>query len=418
MMKLKILVIFSIIIFSNIKSYSQEINSGGSPYSVFGLGDLIYYSSPRTYSMGITGTSLFGNYINNLNPATISKLNATTISIDANYGFLKSTSEANINEVSNGNVLGFNIGIPFDQGRGWVLALGFNPVTFINYRIRQSGSTGGQSFTQTYSGKGGLSRINIGMSYNLFQKISIGLEYNYGFGEVKNQNFINFNNPNYTNTNFKNQYDFQKSFLKGGIVFEVGKIINSFTARDLAVGFFYQSGINLDATRDGIFSSSLSIDTVRLNTGQIEFPEIYGFGITNIFANKYIVSGDLVIQDWNKYKLFGQTNQNFQKSYRAGIGLEVEPNPDGGSFWQLLTYRVGGFYEKAFYKLSGQDVNTIGLRTGVNIPISQYNSIDFGISYSIKGKTESGLIKDEFLNFTAGINFGELWFLRPRDEDQ
>jgi hypothetical protein len=417
-MRLKVSIIFFIIIFLGVKGYSQEINSTGSPYSIFGLGDIIYYSSPRTYSMGIVGASLFGNYINTLNPATLTQLTATTISLDANYGFLKSTSETLQNEISNGNVLGFNIGIPFDRGRGWVLSLGFNPVTLMNYKIRQNGSSGGQNFTQSYAGKGGLSRISAGMSYDLFQKISIGVEYNYGFGEAKTQNFINFNNGNYLNTNIKNEYDFQKSFIKGGVIFEVGKIFNSFTLRNLSIGFVFQSGINLNATQDGIYRNSLSTDTVRLNDGQIKYPDSYGFGITNTFGNKYVVSGDLMLQDWSKFQVFGIQRQIYQQSLRAGIGVEIMPNQNYTSIWQSMTYRFGGFYEQAFYKLNDQNINTIGIRAGVNIPISTYNSIDFGINYSVKGKTENGLIKDEFLNFTAGVNFGELWFLRPREEDQ
>ncbi len=83
-----------------------------------------------------------------------------------------------------------------------------------------------------------------------------------------------------------------------------------------------------------------------------------------------------------------------------------------------MTYRIGGFYDKAFYKVSGQDIISYGVRTGVNIPISQYNSLDFGVNYSIRGKSTGGLIKDEFLNLTVGVNFGELWFIRPREEDQ
>jgi hypothetical protein len=417
-MRIKVLIIFFIMIFSFGKGYSQELNSTGSPYSIFGLGDLIYFTSPRTYSMGIVGASLFGNYLNTLNPAALTKLTATTISLDANYGFLKSSSEVLQNENSNGNVLGFNIGIPFDRGRGWVMSLGFNPVTLTNYKIRQDGNIGGQNYSQFYAGKGGLSRISAGMSYNLFRKISIGLEYDYGFGEIKDQNFIQFNNGNYVNTNIKNEYDFQKSFFKGGIILEVGKLLSNFNLRNLTLGFVYQSGINLNASQDGIFNNSLNTDTVRLNEGVVEIPAAFGFGITNIFGNKYLISGDLMLQDWSNFRVFGVSRPVYQQSLRAGLGLEILPDQNPASFWKSMTYRFGGFYEQAFYQLYGQNINTIGVRAGVNIPISTYNSIDLGVNYSIKGKTEGGLIKDEFLNFTAGVNFGELWFLRPREEDQ
>ncbi len=152
--------------------------------------------------MGILGTSLFGNYVNNLNPATMTKLNSTTISNGCQLR-ISEICQTNIseNDVSNGNVLGVNIGIPFDQIRGWVFSLGFNPMSLVNYKIRVKGSTGGQNYLQTYSGDGGLSRINAGMSYNLFRKSALDLNIIIGFGEINNQNYINFLNSGYTNTN-------------------------------------------------------------------------------------------------------------------------------------------------------------------------------------------------------------------------
>lgn len=398
--------------------YSQSETSGGSAYSVFGIGDLSYYSSTRTYSMGILGTSLTGNYINSFNPASVSRLRSTMISTNFNYGFLKSANEVSENKVSNGNVLGVNIGIPIDQDKGWVLALGFNPASLVNYKIRIQNSIGGANYNQTYSGSGGLSRINLGMSYRLLKSVNIGLEYNYSFGEIKNLNFIDFGNSAYTNSLIKKETDFQKSYIKTGIILEAGKLFKSSSLRNLSLGFAYQSGFNLNSTLDGIYISSTSVDTVRLNEGEIVIPEAYSFGITNNFGGKYILSADIVVQDWNKFREFGKKRDNFGSSYRAGLGIEILPSKTNNSFWGRNTYRIGGFYDKAYYTVSGQDILTYGIRAGLNIPISKFNSIDFGVNYSVKGKKGEGLIKDEFLNLTAGINFGELWFLRPKDEDK
>jgi hypothetical protein len=413
MKHLKLYLILFVIIFSSSHLFSQEQDAGGSAYSIFGIGDLSNFTGTRTYSMGIVGNSLFGNYINTLNPATITKLNSTLITLNGNYGFLKSSDGTLQNKVSNGNILGINIGIPFDSN--FVFALGFNPYSLVDYKIRINGTTGGgQNYVQTYSGKGGVSRINAALSYNFFKKISVGFEYNYSFGEIKNQNYINFNSQSFTNTNIKVQSDFQKSFLKGGIVFELGKILKSKSksVKDLSIGFVYQSGFNLTATQDGIYENSIATDTLQLNKGEIEIPELFGAGITNIFGDKYVVSADLLMQDWSKFREFNKSFPNFQKSVRAGIGIEILPSPDKNSFWQTMTYRLGGFYDKLFYKVNNEDIISYGIRAGVNIPVRRYNSIDLGFNYSIKGKAENGLIKDEFFNITAGINFGELWFIR------
>ncbi|MCY7362114.1 MAG: hypothetical protein LH629_08635, partial [Ignavibacteria bacterium] len=347
-----ILILFVLIISPLCKAQVTTEFDGGSPYSIFGIGDVNYYTSTRTYSMGILGTSLFGNYVNTYNPAALTKLQNTIITTNFNYGFLRSSNNVSQNEISDGNVLGLNIGIPFDQDRGWTLSLGFNPATLVNYKILVKNNVGGQDYTQTYSGNGGLSRISTGMSYNLFRKISIGFEYDFAFGDIQRLDYINFNNISYTNTLVRKETDMQKSFLKGGIIFEIGKLINNLALRDLSLGLFYQSGMNLNSNQNAIYRTSTGADTVALQSGKIEIPDSYSIGISNNFNNKFIVSGDVLFQDWSNYSEFGISNINFTTSYRAGLGLEVLSNPNSISIFGRMSYRFGGFYEKAFYRVA------------------------------------------------------------------
>ncbi|MFZ1321578.1 MAG: hypothetical protein WAT71_08495 [Ignavibacteria bacterium] len=414
----KLLIILALLSLFSKPSLSQVEIAGGSPYSLFGIGDILYFTSQRTYGMGITGVSLLGNYVNNLNPATVTRINATTINLNFNYGFLKSKSSTSVNNVSNGDLLGINIGIPFDQSRGWVMTLGFNPYSDVNYNVGLKGTIGGQNYTQNYSGTGGLSRINIGMAYSILNEINVGLEYNYSFGEIKNQNNIDFTNANYVDTKINTQTDFQKSYLKGGFVLELGKILRILSIRSFTMGFVFQSGLNLNASESEIYNNSISNDTISLNEGQIEIPNTYGVGFSNTFNNRFTVSTDLLYQDWSNYRVYGEAVEGFQQSYRAGLGVEFLPSETNISFWGRNAYRLGAFYQTSYYKVNDQSINTLGFRAGINIPISRYNSLDFAANYSFRGETENGLVKDEFLNFTAGVNFGELWFIRPSDEDR
>jgi len=164
-------------------------------------------------------------------------------------------------------------------------------------------------------------------------------------------------------------------------------------------------GTNWVAGVPTIAGSVTSIKTIAGTTHAVSLPS-------------GIVSGDLLFQDWSKYRVFGQSNPDFQQSIRTGLGFEIIPTPNAPGFWQMVTYRFGGFYEIGNFQIAGQSINSYGIRAGLNIPISNYNSIDFGMGYSIRGKSSNQLIKEEYFNLTAGVNFGELWFLRPREEDQ
>jgi hypothetical protein len=417
MAKIRAITIF-LLIFSGGASYSQDEFSGGSPYTIFGVGDINYFTSARTYTMGVLGISLFGNYVNNLNPAANTKLRYTMVSTAFNYGFLKSTDGVTNNRVSNGNVTGINIGIPFNQNNGWIFSIGFNPVSQMNYEIQTLGNINGNNYTQTYSGKGGVSRINAAMTYNVFKAISLGFEFNYAFGEIKTRNAITFTGTGFTNTEITHENDLNGNFFKGGLVLDFGKISNNRSIRNLSVGFIYESQLNLSSDVEAIYRTSISTDSIILRSGEIVIPQRFGFGISNLFGDRYMVSADLIMQDWSKYSDYGRTFSNYGTTIRTGLGVDILPKGDPASFWSNVSYRLGAFYDKAYYKLNDEDILSYGLSAGMNIPISPMNTLDIGITAGMRGKTGNNLIKDEFITLTGALNLGELWFIRPRDEDR
>src|SRR5688572_27634730 len=94
-MKIRLISLLAILTFSFSNSFSQTGNAefnGGSPYTIFGIGDLKLNNSARTESMGILGIGLQGDYINTLNPAANTMLQFTKFSISANYGYLESSN--------------------------------------------------------------------------------------------------------------------------------------------------------------------------------------------------------------------------------------------------------------------------------------------------------------------------------------
>lgn len=416
--KIFLILVFPLMFASSI--FAQDDFPAGSPYTIFGIGDLNYSTSIRTTGMGIQGISLTGNYINNLNPAALSKIPYTSFSVLFNYNFLKSSNGVTTVNSSNGNAFGINIGIPISQEQGWSLALGFNPYSLINYKIINSSVSLGETVQQTYAGRGGISRINIGMSYMLLKSISLGLDYNYAFGDIKDLKLIEFTSTSgFTPTRILSEYDYTGSYFKTGAIIELDKLLKLKKSNEFTVGFLFESPLTLKSKLDGIYTSSISTDTVTKDKGDINIPARIGFGISKKVGNRYLLSSDVIMQDWSNYisdLAIGQTT--YQSALRIGAGVEIQPIENSDKFLDQLTFRLGGFYEKSYYTVKGQSINRIGLTGGVGIPLSKYNSLDFGVSVSTRGNTDNGLIKDDMIKLTAGINFGELWFVRPKDEDK
>lgn len=420
--KIILILVFPLLFVSGL--FAQDDFPVGSPYTIFGIGDLNYSTSIRTTGMGIQGISLTGNYINNLNPAALSKIPYTSFSMLFNYNFLKSSDGVRTVSSSNGNAFGLNIGIPISQEQGWSLAFGFNPYSLINYKIINNSVSLGETVKQTYAGRGGISRINIGMSYTLAKSVSLGLDYNYAFGDIKDLKLVEFTTQSgFTPTRILSEYDYQGSYFKAGAIIELDKLLKLKKSNDFTVGFLFESPLTLKSKLDGIYSSSISTDTVTIDKGDINIPARIGFGITKKVGNRYLLSSDVIMQDWSSFVSYGVAQSNYQSALRIGAGVEIQPVENSDKFFDKLTYRLGAFYEKSYYTvsttlLSNQSINRIGLSAGIGVPLSKYNSLDFSLSASTRGNTDNGLIKDDMIKLTAGINFGELWFVRPKDEDK
>lgn len=406
-----------IIIFLSVSNiYSQdprnEYNSG-SVYDAFGIGHINYNTSLRTTGMGIQGISLPGSYINNLNPAARFQLPNTTFSLLFNYDMLKSSSSSKSVNSSNANPLGINIGIPFSQKHGFVMGLGFNPYSTINYNFQRTSISNGINTIQTFAGKGGISQLNAGLSYAPVKGFNIGVDYILSFGNIKDLAYVDFQTEGLTNTIKIRENDFQSSGFKAGAVLDFGAMTKS--VKDLYVGFFYESKLKLDATIDGIFGSSIPNDTISINKGLIEVPSRMGFGISKKVGNRYMVSSDMILQNWENFTELGTVQPSYKSSMRTGLGVEIMPI-EGATGINKYTFRFGAFYENSYFKANSQNVSTMGLSTGVGIPLSSYNSVDLAFTYSRRGNNDNGLIKEDMLKLSAGINFGELWFIRKNNE--
>jgi len=413
-------IIVSFLVISNF-GYAQDEFSVGSLYSAFGIGDIRYSASSRTDMMGIQGIGLFGNYVNTLNPASNTYLRNTYVSLGLR-GILLNTSNENASaKYSDFNVTGFNLGVPVWKDNGMVLLFGFNPYSTMQYKIIGTVNQNGTTFTETFGGLGGVSRLNFGVAGKPFKFLSLGAEYNYAFGNLKNITFFNFNSPFITNTYIKTENDLRGSFIKTGAVIEFGNLFpHSGVFNNLNVGFFYQTKFNLSSSIDEIHFTSINVlDTSSRVYSDVSVPESYGFGFSKQIGKQLIVSSDIMFLKYSKFKSASLLPANYQDNYRLGVGFEVLPKIGSDkTFFEGLTYRMGFSYDNSPYKLNEEYVNNYAVNAGIGIPINNENAIDLGVTLGTRGKVSSGFVKDNYVRLSLGLNFGEFWFLRRRDEDK
>lgn len=399
--------------------FGQEEFRMGSLYSAYGVGAMRYSASHRTDAMGIQGIGLLGSYINNLNPASNTYLKSTLVTIGVSGLLLKTANDQKSVTMSDANVSGFNLGVPVWNNYGLVLLFGFNPMSALQYKISGLVNQNGTEFTETFAGMGGISRINLGASGKPFRFLSLGAEYNYAFGNIKELAFFNFNSSTTINTYLRTENDLKGNFFKGGLVLELGYIFpKSIVFDNLNLGFYYQSKYRLTSNVDNISLSTLGFDTTKIVYPDVEMPESYGFGISKKIGRQLVLSSDIMFQKYSKFKGESLLPGDYADNYRFGIGFEVMPRPDADkTFWESLYYRGGFSMDNSIMKIDGEQINNYSVSLGIAVPLNTEAAIDFDITAGTRGKTELGYVKDNYIKFNLGLNFGEFWFLRPNRVD-
>ena len=75
-------------------------------------------------------------------------------------------------------------------------------------------------------------------------------------------------------------------------------------------------------------------------------------------------------------------------------------------------WRAGLSYGVTQYVFNGNDISQYSIFAGLSFPVGIGNTLDLGLEYSLRGTTDSGLIKENFYRINLGFSFGDLWFQR------
>ena len=399
--------------------FGQTDKNGGSIYSLFGLGELSYSSGNRTDAMGIMGFALYGDYTNSNNPAAWTRIPTTIFTSKFSLDNIKSTDGITTAKRTYGNFEGFDLSIPFNKGNGWIVNLGINNYSNVNYDTYFDGSVDNESYRQTYSGNGGLYKFNLGFSYILFKYLSFGAQFNYAFGNINKSVSIDFTNGALFDTKNSSANNIYGFYFNSGLIFHgFGKIFKNKKLDNLNLGVYFSSPAEFTSNMTGKFSRSVStVDSISISSGKVKIPLSFGIGISNTFNNKLTFAADFFYQKWDDYKYYGTHPDEIKNSLKIGAGIEYTGSRKlEDPYLKRVTYRFGGSYTQDYLKLNGENINILSVSAGLGLPIGSYNSVDIYGKYNIKGKSTNGLIKDEIFRFGASVKIGELWFLRPSDD--
>lgn len=171
-----------------------------SPFSRFGLGDVFDPVSTRYFSMGGTGLAMYdAAVVNRMNPASYGDLKLTSLDFNA-YGTARALRTADSANLSPAGGL-HNVSFGFSSRKNFGIVFGLAPFSAANYRIETRDSvladTTFEKYTTTYRADGGMNQFYIGFGVRLWQKLNLGINASYAFGNTNYRWSTDFDDANY-----------------------------------------------------------------------------------------------------------------------------------------------------------------------------------------------------------------------------
>ncbi|MFP9112518.1 hypothetical protein ACLI1A_01160 [Flavobacterium sp. RHBU_3] len=415
-------------------AFSQENNA--SPYSFYGIGDTKFKSTAENKSMGGIGSISDSIHINLQNPASYSQLKFTTFTVAASQAHTKLTTDTESGKASRTSLDYIALAFPFKKVG---IAFGLMPYTSVGYRIQntQVDSATGLTFQKKYDGSGGLNRTFAGFSYKITDKLSLGAEFNYYFGNIQTQSIVDIVDVDPTDdadpdglqyrNKESNSTDYNAVAVNFGAYYQT--LINKKYTWTASATFTPEAKLKGQTNRTiaiipgGSSGSETPIDseTEVVNDNGNRMPMKIaggtGFGITRKwFAGlEYTYTGNNVLA--NRYD--GITNASFEAGHRFALGGYYIPKfYSFTSYLSRITYRAGLRYEKTGLVVNDQSINDYALTFGVGLPVGGIggSNINIGTEIGKRGTKNAGLIQENYFNVYISLSLNDRWFVKRRFE--
>ena len=428
--KIEKLIILAVFLVVSICVSAQEGTYGAySPYSIYGIGDISKEGTAYNKSKGGTGIATRNRkFINYLNPAAVTARD--TLSFMADFGMIQNNtiySQGDIRSAHNTfNIYDFVMSFPIYRSSAFFV--GLTPYSDIGYdfsSIETSHEIIGNTGNITYDsyGSGSVYQAFLGAGVTFWKKLSLGAEAIYYFGNLDKITNMEYSDASYRSLNSGSELTVRGVTGKFGLQYEqkLGGDIS------MIIGATYKMGTDMKgysknfryATQSSV-TDSLKHTVDTLGARGMRFGDEIGIGISIRGGEKWSAELNYLRSDWRKsgfdsapgFAVVGDSrfSSTVSQSFRAGF--EIVPNRnDIRSYLKTCSYRVGAYYDQAYYKLDGNNVNSIGVTFGMTLPVFQlHNGISLGVDIGQRANKKHNMIRETYATFHIGFNIHDIWF--------
>ncbi len=425
--KYSALIIFLVI---SVCASAQDGTYGAySPYSIYGIGDISKDGTAYNKSMGGTGIATRNRrVINYMNPAAVTARD--TLAFMADFGMVQKNtvySQRNLSSANNTFNI-YNLLLSFPIYKSSAFMVGITPYSDVGYDFSSKemnqdiiGNTG--NITYDSYGTGSVYQAFAGAGVTFWKKLSVGAEMIYYFGNIDKVTNMNYEDDSYRSLNSGSELTVRGLTGKFGLQYEqdLGNDIS------MIAGVTYKLGSKMKgyATNFRYANQSAVTDTLKhkvdtLGASGMRFGDELGVGISIKKGEKWSAEFNYIRSDWRKSGFDGtqgfavsgssKFSSTVSQSFRAGF--EIVPNRnDIRYYFNTCAYRIGAYYDQSYYKLDGNNVNSMGITLGITLPVFRwYNGISLGVDFGQRSSTKNNMIRERYAMFVIGFNIHDIWF--------
>ena len=404
-----------------------------SPYSIFGVGNLSKEGTSFNKSMGGVGIATRNKrFINYLNPAAVTARDS--LSFMGDFGLSQSNTvfaQGDVRSAKNTfNIYDFVLSFPIYRSSAFMV--GITPYSDVGYDFSSIetdkdiiGNTG--NITYDSYGTGSVYQLFAGAGATFWKRLSLGAEVIFLFGNIDKVTNMNYSNSSYRSLNSGNELTIRGVTGKFGLQYEqkLGGNVSMILGATYRMGSKvrgYSTDYRYATQSDVTDTLRFSMDTLK-NSG-LQFGDEIGVGLSIKGGDRWCAELNYLRSDWRRSGMDSATgfssvgssvfSTTVSNSFRAGF--EIVPNRNDVRYYlRRCAYRAGVYYDQAYYKLDGNNVNSVGLTLGITLPVFKwYNGISLGVDLGQRASKRNDMIRERYATFTVGFNIHDIWFQKPR----
>jgi hypothetical protein len=398
-----------------------------TPYSRFLIGDNI--NNGFSYNRSLGGSSIAlrpQNQLNYLNPASYTSQDTMSFlfEVGATQRFSEISSTIDKDNSRNGNIEYLVMGFPITPW--WKFSAGLVPYSRMQYSYQSIVNIKPEIAQIDYQGEGGYNEFYFGSSFKIGKYLSIGANAGYIFGALNKLNSITI----ISDTMATAQSYMSNKLTANDFYYKIGlQAYHTFNEKHhFVLGITFDPKTKISLKKNTFFNRNFYyiVDTFEFSNNAIDFlklPAKLGLGLTYIYNNQLLVTGEYSGQDFSKGSVLG-TSQNFAKYESFRFGSEFIPAPLSSraraKYYERMHYRIGAHYTNTYLIIADKQISDYGFSIGLGLPwrnskkLYTYTNFNITYEYGIRGTTANGLIKEKYHTLTLDLTLHDFWFLKPK----